>query len=77
MTEKLVRALQPADKMVLVEKLAAHLPSLKRSGATSKQIEAMTRLVSERTADPNVDGPDIPRPARGCPCSLANSKPDQ
>ncbi|KAL2270385.1 hypothetical protein VTJ83DRAFT_2569 [Remersonia thermophila] len=45
--QKLVRALQPADRTALVEKLAAHLPSLKRSGATSKQIEAMTRLVSE------------------------------
>ncbi|KAK4123182.1 ARM repeat-containing protein [Parathielavia appendiculata] len=45
--QKLVKALRGADRTMLVDKLASHVGSLKKSGATNKQIEAMERLVCD------------------------------
>ncbi|EAQ91342.1 hypothetical protein CHGG_03277 [Chaetomium globosum CBS 148.51] len=52
--KKLVRALQGEDRAVLVNKLASHLQSLRQSGATNKQIEAMDRLVADSQAPASV-----------------------
>ena len=66
--EKLVKALQIPDRGVLVDRLASHLHSLKRSGATSKQIEAMERLVRESQA-PSTSTSSMPTPASTAPTS--------
>ncbi|KAK3905834.1 armadillo-type protein [Staphylotrichum tortipilum] len=66
--QKLVKALQVPDRGVLVDRLASHLHSLKRSGATSKQIEAMERLVRESQA-PSTSTSNMPTPASTAPTS--------
>jgi mRNA-binding protein PUF3 len=54
---------------VLVEKLASHLQSLKRSGATSKQIEAMERLVRESQLPSSASTSNAPTPVSTAPTS--------
>ncbi|KAL1837507.1 hypothetical protein VTJ49DRAFT_3692 [Mycothermus thermophilus] len=46
-----------------------HLPSLKRSGATSKQIEAMTRLISESRLSESSPSSGPPTPTSTAPTS--------
>lgn len=68
--EKLVKALQDnQDQGVLVDKLASHLQSLKRSGATSKQIEAMERLVRESQIPTSPPSSKMHTPASTAPTS--------
>ncbi len=67
--EKLVKALQGEDRGVLVDKLASHLQSLKRSGATSKQIEAMERLVRESQVPTSASTSNDPTPVSTAPTS--------
>ncbi|KAK4106072.1 ARM repeat-containing protein [Parathielavia hyrcaniae] len=64
--QKLVMALHGADKTLLVNKVNSHIGSLKKSGATSKQIEAMERLVYE---NPPALTDDDPTPASSAPAS--------
>jgi mRNA-binding protein PUF3 len=68
-TEKLVKALQDQDRGVLVDKLASHLQSLKRSGATSKQIEAMERLVRESQSSTSPPSSKMHTPISTAPTS--------
>ncbi|KAG7290907.1 hypothetical protein NEMBOFW57_000912 [Staphylotrichum longicolle] len=68
--QKLVKALQDnQDQGVLVDKLASHLQSLKRSGATSKQIEAMERLVRESQIPTSPPSSKMHTPASTAPTS--------
>ncbi|KAL2164138.1 hypothetical protein VTH06DRAFT_3352 [Thermothelomyces fergusii] len=61
--QKLVKALQGQDRLVLVSKLASHLQSLRKSGATSKQIEAMERLVAESQVSSSAAASNSPTPS--------------
>ncbi|KAL2181311.1 armadillo-type protein [Thermothelomyces heterothallicus CBS 202.75] len=67
--QKLVKALQGQDRMVLVNKLASHLQSLRKSGATSKQIEAMERLVAESQVPASAAASNTPTPSSSAPTS--------
>jgi mRNA-binding protein PUF3 len=67
--QKLVKALQGQDRAVLVNKLASHLQSLRQSGATSKQIEAMDRLVADSQAPASAETSNNPTPVSTAPTS--------
>jgi mRNA-binding protein PUF3 len=67
--QKLVKALQGQDRVVLVNKLASHLQSLRQSGATSKQIEAMDRLVADSQAPASAATSNNPTPVSTAPTS--------
>ncbi|KAK4155924.1 armadillo-type protein [Chaetomidium leptoderma] len=67
--QKLVKALQGPDRRVLVEKLASYLQSLKKSGATSKQIEAMERLVADSQSPASAATSNHPTPPSTAPTS--------
>ncbi|KAL2139635.1 hypothetical protein VTI28DRAFT_4911 [Corynascus sepedonium] len=67
--QKLTKALQGQDRLVLVNKLASHLQSLKKSGATSKQIEAMERLVADSQILASATTSNIPTPSSSTPTS--------
>lgn len=54
---------------MLVDKLASHIQSLKRSGATSKQIEAMELLVSDYHLPASTSTSNNPTPASTAPTS--------
>ncbi|KAK4041057.1 armadillo-type protein [Parachaetomium inaequale] len=57
------------DTAVLVNKLEFHLQSLKKSGATSKQIEAMERLVTDFRVPVSAATSNNPTPASTAPTS--------
>jgi len=67
--QKLVKALQGEDRAVLVNKLASHLQSLRQSGATSKQIEAMDRLVADSQTPASATTSNNHTPASTAPTS--------
>ena len=54
---------------MLVNKLEFHLQSLKKSGATSKQIEAMERLVTDFRVPASATTSNNPTPASTAPTS--------
>lgn len=54
---------------MLVNKLASHLQSLRQSGATSKQIEAMDRLVADSQTPASATTSNNHTPASTAPTS--------